>query len=184
MIFRGVQMVRHSREHPRQAAPGEAAFRAANKQIISNKGTTAFGNNSESIALGNDYAKGLKILREGFFTKKNDEAFSITKGEFLTYCQLNKDSCVFLVHVPELRRFTAEAKASLSELAWINAQAVLKANLAQPPATVVVGLKGAVFYESICVGDFVSNPSTEGDGIKSRGSGVEGLKLLYPFFAD
>ena len=75
MIFRGVQMVRHSREHPRQAAPGEAAFRAANKQIISNKGTTAFGNNSESIALGNDYAKGLKILREGFFTKKRSGIF-------------------------------------------------------------------------------------------------------------
>ena len=181
--FRVVQFAKYVREHPRQPAPGEEAFREANRQIIGNEGKTAFGNNEVATALARDYAKSLKIMRENLFTKSKDDGFSITKGEFLTYCQWNGDSCVFLVHVPELRHFTAEAKDSLSELAWINAQSVMGARHETPPKTLAVGIKGAMLYERIMVGKFVADPKKDGDGIETSGSGLRDLKLFYPFFA-
>jgi len=169
--------------NPSSATSGEAAFREANRQIIANRGTVAFGNNPEAITLARDYSRSLKILRDGFFTEGNKNAYSMAKGEFLTYCQLNGDACVFLVHVPELRRFTRDAKESLTELAWINAQAVLKAGTSPPPSTVAVGVKGAMLYEAILIGDFVPEPQGKSDGIKTRGSGIQANELLFPFFA-
>jgi len=181
--FRLVQFGLWLKDHPRQVASGEAAFREANRQIIGNRGTVAFGNSSEAISLAQDYSKSLKILRDGFFTEGKKGAYSVSKGDFLTYCQWNGDSCVFLVHVPELRRFTTDAKKSLTELAWINAQSVLKASTQKPPKTVVVGVKGAVLYEAVLVGDFISDPKGK-DGVRTRGSGISGTELLYPFFAS
>ena len=97
------------------------------------------------------------------FSEGKKDAYSISKGEFLTYCQLNADSCVFLVHVPELRRFTIDAKKSMCTLAWANAQSILKARINSPPRTLAVGVKGAVLYESIMIGNPVPGPG-QGDG--------------------
>lgn len=181
--FRMVQFVRYARSHPRQAVPGEAEFREANRQIIANQGSVGFGNNREAVALAQEYSRSLKIMRDNFFSEGKKGALSMSKGEFLTYCQWNGDSCVFLVHVPELRRFTSEAKQSLSELAWINAQAVLTTKTRPPPKTVVVGVKGALLYESILVGNFIAEPTPGVDGIKTRGSGVSDTAIFHPFFA-
>ena len=181
--FRMVQFVRYAKSHPRQVQPGEAEFREANRQIIANKGMLGFGNTREAELLAQEYSKSLKIMRENLFTEGKKGALSMSKGEFLTFCQWNGDSCVFLVHVPELRRFTSEAKQSLTELAWINAQAVLKTKTRPPPKTVVVGVKGALLYESILVGDFIAEPAPGVDGIKTRGSGVSDTAIFHPFFA-
>jgi len=97
---------------------------------------------------------------------------------------MSNDSCVFLVHVPDLRRFKSDVKKSLADLAWINAQSVIKTTLSSPPATVVVGIKGAAWYDTILIGDFIDDPATQGDGIKTRGSGIKDIQLLYPFFPD
>ena len=183
IAFRVVQFAKYMKEHPRHAVPGELEFREANRQIIGNKGTVSFGNNGEAVSLASDYSKSLKILREGFFTEGKKNAFSISKGEFLTYCQWNGDSCAFLVHVPEFRRFTSDAKKSLTDLAWMNAQSVLAASKQPPPKTIAVGVKGAVLYETVLIGNFVSDPQ-KGDGIiTQRASGISGTALLYPFFA-
>jgi len=165
-------------------APGQAAFDNANRQIISGREGVAFGNSAEAQGLAREYSKTLKILRETFFTKGNKDAFSISKGEFLTYCHVDDDSCVFLVHVPELRHFVSDAKTSLADLAWMNAQSILQTKLAHPPKTLALGVKGALLYDAILIGDYVSEPTNApgGDGIKTRGSGLDGMKLLYPFF--
>jgi acyl carrier protein len=168
---------------PRSRVPGEAEFREANRQIIRNTGSLGFGNNPEAVSLARNYSKGLKVLRQTLFTEGNKDAYSISKGEFLTYCRLNTDSCVFLVHVPELRRFTEEAKKSMSELAWANAQSVLEGRSNSPQATLVVGVRGAVLYESIMIGSPEPGPGKD-NGIKQRGSGVTDIPLLYPFFAS
>ena len=182
MAFRMVQFARYLREHPHQAQPGELEFREANREIIAGHGNTVFGNSGEARALATDYAKSLKILREAFFSKGNPGALASLEGEFLTYCQLNGDSCVFLVHVPELRRFSDEAKKSLTDLAWINAQSVLQAKRRPPPKTVAVGVKGLMLYDAILIGDYVANPQSGKDGINIRGSGLVDTELFYPFF--
>jgi hypothetical protein len=180
--FRVVQFALHVRDNPVAKAPGEAEFREANRAIIANRGTVAFGNNAAAVALAERYANDLKLLREGLFTEGKKDALSLAKGEFLTFCQRTETACVFLVHVPELRRFTEEAKASLVELAWLNAQAVLKNSAEPPPATVAVGVKGAVFYEAVWVGKFAPDAPGAHGGVETRASGLEGTQLLYPFF--
>lgn len=194
MAVRVVQFVNYVRENSRRAeraetaaahieSPGESAFREANRQITVNKGTVAFGNNPAAIALATEYSRSLKMLREDLFTEGKENAVSLAKGEMLTYCQLNANSCVFLVHVPELRRFTREAKDALNKLAWMNAQSTLKSKAANSPKHLAVGVRGAVLYESIAVGVLVAEPSAANDGVRDRAAGMSGLSLLYPFFS-
>ena len=180
--LRTVQLVQYVRAHPPPAQPGEAEFRAANKEIIAGNDGEVFGNSDEARALAKEYSRSLKILRDNLFTKGGQTALGSLEGDFLTYCQLNDDSSVFLIHVPELRKFTAEAKQSLADLAWMNAQSVLQANTRRPPKTVVVGVKGLMFYDVILIGDYVADPEPDKDGIRTRGSGFADMKLFYPYF--
>jgi hypothetical protein len=180
--YRVVQFVRYARSHPRTAQPGEAEFREANRLIIAGNEGGAFGNSPAAIALAKKYSQGLKVLRENLFTEGGKTALAPLEGDFLTYCQLNADSCVFLVHVPELRKFNTDAKKSMNELAWINAQALLQAHT-NPPATVVVGVKGLMLYDAILIGDFDADTKSGLDSIQERGAGLEDMKLFYPFFA-
>jgi acyl carrier protein len=166
---------------PRAKPPGAAEFQKANLQILSYKGVVGFGNTSEAASLAQEYSKSLKILRATFFSEGKKNSLSISKGEFLTYCHLNDDSCVFLVHVPELRRFTADAQKSMSDLAWRNAQHVIEAS-GISPRTLAVGVKGAVLYDSVMVGHPVPG-SAQADGITERSSGLGSEALLYRFFA-
>jgi hypothetical protein len=178
-----VQFAKYRSEHPRALAPGEAEFREANRLIISaSSGKIAHGNNRDGEALAATFSSGLSTLRHEFFTKGNEKAFSISKGEFLTYCQWNGDSCIFLVHVPELRRFDADAKKALAELAWMNAHGVVKTRK-PPPKTVGLGIKGAVLYETIWLGDYQTEPPLAGEGVTKRGQSIVDLKIFYPYFA-
>ena len=183
--FRLIQFGLYLRSHPRERSPGEVAFREANRVIISGHGRAGFGNTPEAVALAQSFSTALKSVREEFFTKgKGDEDLftSITRSDFPTYCQLNSNSCVFLVHVPELRRFTTEAKQSLGLLAWQTAQATVKAGVHPPPARLVVGVKGELSYDPILIGQFVPAPHQAGEGIETRESGLRSMNLFYPFF--
>jgi hypothetical protein len=176
--------VRYARAHPHQPEPGEPQFREANRLIIANTNDNqVFGNSAAARALAQEYSKSLKILRDNLFTKDNPTAIGSMEGDFHTFCQLNDDSCVFLVHVPELRRFDDEAKKSLTDFAWINAQSVLKASTRKPPKSVVVGVKGLMLYDAILIGDYVADPEPGKDGIQTRSAGLQDMKLFYPYFA-
>jgi hypothetical protein len=183
MGFRMVQFARYLKAPPSEARPGELEFREANRQIITGHGSTAFGNNEEAKALAKDYSTSLKIKRDSFFSRGTSSALTELEGVFVTYCQLNGDACVFLVHVPDLRGFSDEAKKSLADLAWINAQSVLQARARHPPKTVVVGMKGLLLYDAILIGDYIADPQPGKDGIKTRASGLKEMELFYPFFA-
>lgn len=187
LIFPVVRLALSRDKSPRQQkqSPGAAAFHQADLRIISGKGAIASGNTPAAISLARDYSRNLKVLRENFFTKSDEGSFSITKGEFITFCQLNQDSCVFLVHVPDLRHFTRSAKKSLAELAWINAQSVLQTQKTLPvPNTIVVATKGALLYDTIMIGDHIADQSDPLDGIKTRELGLGNGSLLHPFFAS
>ena len=41
-----------------------------------------------------------------------------------------------------------------------------------------------MLYEAILIGDFVADPQSEGDGIKTRGSGLQDTKLFFPYFVS
>lgn len=162
---------------------GEAAFKAANSQIGVKSGNAARGNSEAAINLASEYATTIRSLREAFFTqRKKKPLFSLSDGEFLTYCRLDDKACVFLVHVPDLRKFSKEAKADLADLAWATAQQVARANLDAPPPQLAVGVRGVMFYDRTMVGKLKTGDEGAGDGIESRQSGTGSEKLLFSFF--
>ncbi len=59
---------------------------------------------------------------------------------------MTDDHCVFLVHVPDLRNFTPSAKDYIAEAALATALN-LTAKSGIKPATVAVGIRGALFYD-------------------------------------
>jgi hypothetical protein len=183
--FRLVQFGLYLRTHPRDRSPGEVAFREANRLLISSHGQSGFGNNAEAVALAEAFSKKLKSLREEYFTKgkgDKDLFIALTKSDFPAYCLLSSNACVFLVHVPELRRFTSEAKQSLGRLTWETAQETVKMGVHAPPARLVVGVKGELSYDPILIGKFVAAPREMGEGIETQDSGVLSMRRFYPFF--
>lgn len=187
MGYRVVQFGLYLRSHPSQSTPGQAAFMEANRQIISSHGETGFGNTPEAVAMAKTFSKEFKSLREEFFTKGkgNDDVLTMLTGsDFPTYCEMNSNACVFLVHVPELRRFTGDAKKTLGHLAWSTAQKTVKNGVGTPPAQLVVGVKGELYYDPILIGKFVSDLQDPGEGIQGQQSGLLSMPVFYPFFAN
>jgi hypothetical protein len=190
-IFQGVrQGFQDQQERARNAPPGsaagEAAFRAANLQITSrgSDGTAAWGNSEEARQLAEKFSTTIRVLREAYFTKrKKKSALSLSEGEFLTYCHLDSKACVFLVHVPDLRKFTPEAKSDLADLAWATAQHVVRTNLDDPPPRLAIGTRGILNYGHVLIGSFQPDEESEDDGIATRESGTRPESLLHQFFS-
>jgi len=180
--YRIYGFIQYVKEMPRVSEPGHTEFRIANKSIIRNDGKVAKGNNTRAEALARDYSEHFAVLRESFFTESDDSAFSLSKGEMLTYCHLREDSCIFLVHVPQLRNFTGDAKSSIVDLAWHCANTVLKGNKVPGDMQLALGVKGLMSYEAILIGklDVDGEPLS---GLDIRESGIASQKLFYPFFA-
>lgn len=167
---------------PRQfSSPGEAAFEAANSQIDVNNGTVAFGNNSQAIAVASDVSRSMKLLRDLGFEGGKKNGLSLSKHEFLTYCDLRQEQCVVLMHVPELRRFTSGAKDSLANLAWGRTQTALRQqNVGSPGMKVVVGMRGIALYDRVMSGQYVADPETKESGLlKTVKDGRDELKDLF-----
>lgn len=187
VAFRLVQLAFFVREHPSELAPGQAAFREANRLIIGTQGQLGHGNSPEAMAMATRYARDIKALRDEFFSKGkgSKDAFAmLTRGDFPTYCRLSSNACVIMVHVPELRRFTPDAKESLAGLAWTAAQTILADGLTHPPSQLVVGVKGEIKYEAIMIGASVPGPDAPDDGIQTRGSGILAMEMFYPYFVS
>ncbi len=134
------------------AAPGKAAFKEANRLIDMDKGKTAYGNTPDAEKLAADFSEAVMQGREmGVEKKKKKSVISLSHGKFLSYCRINPDSCVFMVHVPDLRNFTSEAKKFMVGLAWTVAREMVS-DLRPLPQKLVVGVRGAFLYEEVVEG--------------------------------
>ncbi len=171
---------------PRVLPPGEAEFRAANRRIIRSEGErAAFGNTPAAEELARRFSTTLAQARKKGFTAGDDSGFSLSKHRFLTYCRLNADSCVLLVHVPELRHFTPDAQETLANLAWVIAHKMANEAGLPPGGQLVVGVKGMINYEAVLIGGFSNRESPLDDIAQDkRGFGLEKNRLFYPYFAS
>ncbi|MBS0267315.1 MAG: hypothetical protein JSS02_35650, partial [Planctomycetes bacterium] len=157
---------------------GEAAFNEANRLLGVNTGKTSFGNSEEARQRAADFSEKIRDLREVFFTKRKKEPLvSFSKGEFLTYCRLDETSCVFLVHVPDLRKFNNDAKNQLGELAWETAQLVVRTNGKSTPRKLAVGIRGVVLYDRAMIGSLQAADSPE-NGIEISKEGTLSQQAL------
>lgn len=165
--------------NPRQSAtqvPPNGSQRKldeAERKISSNSQGNVHGNTPEAKVLAAKFSARIKELRDESFTKSKS-AISASDGEFITYCELQPNRCVFVVHVPSYRKFAANAKATLAQIAWHVAQETTIDTLA-PGDSLGIGLKGIALYGSVMVGNVGDNAPIKQD---------TKTDLLLPFFAN
>ncbi|HEY0454980.1 MAG TPA: DUF4339 domain-containing protein [Verrucomicrobiae bacterium] len=184
LIGYGIYRVAQEPRTYHSSTPGRSEFDAANDLISANRGTITFGNNAEALAAAADFSKSMKQLRNDLFEKSAKKSFSISKNEFLTYCAVRDNQAIFLVHVPELRRFTSEAKSDLCQLAWLTARKALQTQgLAKDGMNLFVGVRGILLYERVMTGKLTTNKDDKDLGIDRDVNGESGKDLLYSAFA-
>ena len=127
------------------------ALREAESFIRSDTNGIANGNSPLAIELAKQFSDAMKELREEGF-EAAEEGIDITDGEFLTYCELHEDGCLFLTQAPMLRKFADDAKDTLGELSWKTAQELTQ-DVLEPDAKLGVGMKGMLVYGQIRVGE-------------------------------
>lgn len=141
-----------SEEREREGLPGYAGFQAADALINGRSKGGSHGNNPEAQALAESFAARLKAARKfGIESRKSSSVITLTGGEFITYCLLTPNRCVFLVHVPDLRKFSSDAKNFIVDAGWATAVAITEPRK-QNLQTVTVGVRGALLYERMLSG--------------------------------
>lgn len=153
-------MIQGAREDTaRKEQPGYAAFEAADGLLVGGSKGIANGNTPDAKQLAQQFSLRLKQARKlGIEGGQSRSIVSLTGGEFLTYCLLTRDTCVFMVHVPGLREFAKDAKAYMAAAAWEDALEVTAARKAGL-RSIAVGLRGALMYDCVVAGR-PDNPTT------------------------
>ncbi len=167
-----------------EAGEGAARFRLANGQINSSDGEVGFGNSEEAIKLARAFSEQIREMREDLFTKREKPAkFSLTGGKFLVYCHLDGDRCVFLVHVPDLRKFDSDAKKFLGMLGWSTVQSVVtKSELPTKPTSLALGMRGIMLYDRVITGTLAKSED-DSETIDFEFEDDSDKLMLYSFFA-
>ena len=160
--------------------PGEGEVFAAENLIRSYQDREGFGNTPEAAEFALEYARSLRTSRQLLFTTQGPSTLSMSKGHFLTYCHVCDDSVAILVHIPDLRSFSEDAKVTLAEWAWMLAT-TRTAQQFPRAKKMAVGVKGVMNYAAIFTGEV--NAQAPMKGIKSRHP-TFGTKPLWPFFSS
>ena len=140
----------YEHEHPELAA-GLKALTAAEVTLISRGTEIAQGNDERARALAKQFAQAMKMGRMAFFTDPESDKKTLSDGQFVTYCSLLPDRCAFVVHVPQLRNYSPEAKVEMAEMAWRMAVGVLQDQKIEVKE-VAIGIRGLMDFGPILVG--------------------------------
>ncbi len=185
LTFRIIRAIDYGKKHPRTVikAAGEPEFAAASRSIVSSAEGTVHGNNPEATGLATRMSEGMAILRKNLFEEGDAKKSILTKGSFLVFCQLDEDSCAFLIHVPELRHFTSSAQRSLAELAYVQACKILDDAGRDGIQRVAIATRGAMFYDTALMGKYLPKNPTPLAQIEEAKTEATTVPDLYPFFA-
>jgi hypothetical protein len=179
--FRVYQMVQWARNHETKPS-GFSYFMEASEQI-GVKGAKASGNSDDAKKLAGEMSDLMLKLRNEDFSQSKEKSWLDTHEEFKTYCELRSNECVFLVHVPELRRFDKAAHDELGKEAWEAAQAVLaKEHIGSPGMKLAVGLRGIVLYDRVMIGRRVAEVTDDNTGLDQTEKNTSAERLLYDWF--
>ena len=166
-------------------ATGKDAFEEASRSIGSNRDGVGHGNTPEAQKLAERLSDLLDTLGEKIPHLNDQETMDATHGHFIVYCQLNKDSAAFLIHVPNLRHYTTESKHEIAKLCYATACAALKINGNDTGIRkVAIATRGAFFYDTALLGSY---PAPK-DPAQLEKSGEAGNRCradapgIYPFF--
>ena len=171
-------------ESARKQQPGYAAFQSADMLLIGKSNGITHGNTPDAQALADEFSQRLKQARKlGIESRKSSSVISLTGGEFLTYCLLTRESCVFMVHVPDLRKFTQEAKDYIADAAWATALAVTEQRQSSF-RNVCVGVRGALMFDRAISGRPGSPANAAALKITEVDGNTECQEFLQGYFAQ
>ncbi|WP_395748333.1 hypothetical protein [Prosthecobacter sp.] len=163
------------------SSAGGSEFEKANKLISMDKGQEAFGNTPEAQQMAAEFAQMVKLGRRLGIQAGKKPTISLSHGKFLTYCQINPDSCAFMVHVPDLRKFSKDAKEYIADVAWsVAMDSALE--LKPRPKRLAVGIRGAFLYDTVIEGHVVPEEEDADAGIEKRHSGNSSQNALGAYF--
>jgi len=151
MTFNVVRTLKNYKPLPK--SPAEEALAAAEKVIQSKSGASDGDTPAEKEA-AQLMAEMSSLYRDsaisqasgttrGLFRKA---AKGIDAKSFVAYCKVKDDAALFLLHVPDLRKFEDAAKETMLEGAWTAAQ-FAAASMPEPrPKRLTVGIRGILSY--------------------------------------
>jgi hypothetical protein len=140
--------------------PGGSELVAAQKSLINDRNGVALGNNSQAIQMASDLSEILADKRTILITGKDDPSRDLIHARFVVHCQFGRDRCAFLVHVPNITNYTAEAETAMAQVAFNEAQKLLR--IANQPGMreVAVGLRGHDYYAVVLEGRYFPEMET------------------------
>ena len=146
----------------REKKPAERAFDDANSKITSNNDGAFYGNTSAAKEMSQQFSERMGTLQKEFFEGgKKKRGFSLTDEQFVTYCQANKDSVLFLVHVPQFKKYKDDVRDSLLELAWSTASEQVAERYPDQQVELCIGLRGSLLYGGSATGTLGGRPAYE-----------------------
>jgi hypothetical protein len=171
------------KKHPHHSViiAGQQEFEAASKTIADNHEGAAHGNTPRARELATSLAEALdEAYKKAFAGVPLD--VDGTGGKFLVYCQEHDDACVFLVHVPNLRHFPADAQRSIADASYLEGCLVLKANGATGIRHVAVATRGALLYDTALLGSYPPQTPAPRDHLLKLTTAAWDVPDLYPYF--
>ncbi len=158
--------------------PGAVGFVRATGKINSSSKGIFHGNNETATHMAEQFSKSIKKLESMLFEGgKENRVISMTDDEFLTFCQQNENKVLFLVHVPQFKRYKGEDRDALLELAWKIALQVTEELHSEQPIELAIGLRGSIFYGGTVIGKSDSNPVYQNEFRVDK-------ETFYPYFVE
>lgn len=172
MTFAGCTLF--SGEGTKPKSPEETAFREADKLIDAYKNMAGFGNNQTTRVIAKEFAELINKADKECFTGHKKRSVSLTNENFLTYVQESPSGTLFMVHVPQLKRYKGDVRLALTRLCWECAKVVCQKH-GHKPSTLCVALRGSLLYGGMAIGSFNSeNPNIDDSGPRTE--------QLYKYF--
>lgn len=182
--FIGLRVVQFIQWARQPHAPTRQSYLYAATANLGPMGPVASGNSEDAQAIAAVMSRRMMMFRTIGYTQSEQKGVLDEKDRFRTYCDLRENQCVFLVHVPELRRFTQDAQAALGRDAWAAACSILQEKeIWKPGMKLAVGMRGLITYERVMLGSYLDKDNSPDKGMTDVKEGVGCEKVLAEWLA-
>lgn len=106
------------------------------------------GNTREAITLGGEFKVVMDATIHTGYRPGIGLGASAPPAKIQVYCERHKDRCLFLVRIPDLKRYSTKAKGTLLKVSWSLASSLLK----KDEVELAVVLKGGFLTEGVLRG--------------------------------
>lgn len=139
-------------EKERAKQPGYAQYKQAEQFVGTWSGTDGKGNTPKATEAAEMFTSILKTYRTFAISEAKSKKTQTSKDHFITWCEVQGNRCLFIVHVPDLRRYQDDAKTAIAEGAWFSAQMASKKLELPADAELAVALRGDILYDRLITG--------------------------------